>query len=286
MKTFLFIFLQYIAPQHLISRIIGKIASSDIPWIKNVFISRFIDKYNVNMHEAKVSDWREYTSFNDFFHRELRDDARDIDETQESIVSPADGAFSQLGAIKNGRIFQAKGQTFSAAELLGGDESLASEFADGEFATIYLSPKDYHRVHMPITGTLRSMTHIPGALFSVNPVTADNVPRLFARNERVSAIFDTEIGPVAVVLVGAMIVASIDTVWAGQIAPTGKEISTTTYNAKPIKIQRGEEMGRFKLGSTVVLLFPKSTIEWKENIEPSNAVFMGNKIASIVKSIT
>lgn len=278
MKTFLFITFQYLIPQHFLSRIVGRIAASEIPWVKNLFIRQFIKKYQVNLSEAKITDEKEYTSFNDFFHRELKADAREINNTHNGIVSPADGAFSQLGAIENGRIFQAKGQSYSALELLAGNSDLEKDIAGGQFATIYLSPKDYHRVHMPVTGTLVSMTHVPGALFSVNPTTADNVPRLFSRNERVIAQFSTDNGPMIMVLVGAMIVASIDTVWAGQISPTGKKVSYTKYGASPLTLEKGAEMGRFKLGSTVILLFPKDSMEWGDNISAGSQVEMGNSI--------
>ena len=231
------------------------------------------------MNEAKRESAEEYSCFNDFFCRSLKDSARTIAAGPTEIASPADGAFSQLGKIEKGRIFQAKGQNFSTLELLGGDEKLAEQFDEGSFATIYLSPKDYHRVHMPIDGTLRNMTHIPGQLFSVNGVTAENVPRLFARNERVSCIFDTEVGPVAMVLVGAMIVASIDTVWHGQVAPVGKNVTSINYLDQPtIHLKKGDEMGRFKLGSTVVLLFPKDTINWKESIDAGTPIMMGENI--------
>ena len=208
----LFVFSQYLAPQHLISRGAGKVAECEIPRFKNALIEWFIKRYGVNMSEAERQNPEDFKHFNDFFTRALKADARSIDDAKDAIVSPVDGVISQLGAIKQGQIFQAKGQSFSLVELLGGDIDRAQPFMGGDFATIYLSPKDYHRIHMPITGTLKEMVYIPGKLFSVNPVTAENVSRLFARNERVAAIFDTELGPMAMVLVGAMIVASIETV--------------------------------------------------------------------------
>lgn len=278
MKKTLFIFLQYLIPQHIISRFAGSIASSENPWIKNFIIKRFIDHYSVNMNEAKLSNEEDFLSFNDFFCRELQDNARPISKNPKGICSPADGLISQLGTIKNDRIFQAKGQSFNTTELLGGNHKLSAQFNDGEFATIYLSPKDYHRVHMPITGRLTSMVHIPGDLFSVNPTTAENVPRLFARNERLACIFETETGPVAVILVGAMIVASIETIWSGQVAPAGKKVSTTQYG-QTVTIEKGKEMGRFKLGSTVVLLFPKDTLRWSETLAAGTAIKMGQEIA-------
>lgn len=263
MNPKLFIGLQYLVPQHALSRAAGWLASSETPFIKNTFIKWFAKRYNVDMSFAQQENPLEYKSFNDFFTRALKPDARPIDPTPGGIVWPADGAISQLGQIVNGRIFQAKGQDYSAAELLGGDEQLAAEFADGEFATVYLSPRDYHRVHMPYGGKLRCMVSVPGDLFSVNTVTAENVPRLFSRNERVVAIFDTDIGPMAVVLVGAMIVAGIETVWDGVVAPfASREIATSHYPYQNIQLEKGAEMGRFKLGSTAVVLFAKDKVRW------------------------
>lgn len=282
MKDKLFIALQYIIPQHLLSRMAGWLGETSISCIKNPFTNWFVQQYGVNMSEAIIEDPTAYKSFNDFFTRALKDNARPIDSQSNSIVSPADGAISQLGDIKNGRIFQAKGQDFSLTELLGGDLDIAKPFMGGKFATVYLSPKDYHRVHMPMNGKLKSMIHVPGDLFSVNTTTAENVPRLFARNERTVCIFDTEIGPMAVVLVGAMIVASIETVWAGQTTPLKREIKTTHYpqNDK-IKLQKGEEMGRFKLGSTAVVLFAKDAMSWDEDYQAGSATVMGKKFGAI-----
>lgn len=284
MKDKLFIALQYIIPQHLLSRMAGWLGETSISWIKNPFTNWFVQQYGVNMSEAAIEDPTAYESFNAFFTRALKEDARPIDGESNSIVSPADGAISQLGDIKNGRIFQAKGQDFSLTELLGGDIDIAKPFMGGKFATVYLSPKDYHRVHMPLSGKLKSMIHVPGDLFSVNTTTAENVPRLFARNERTVCIFDTDIGPMAVVLVGAMIVASIETVWAGQTTPLKREIKTTHYpqNDK-IELQKGEEMGRFKLGSTAVVLFAKDAMHWDEDYLAGSETVMGKKFGSYEK---
>ncbi len=277
--TQLFILFQYIVPQHLLSRLVGKLAECKTPWIKNPLIKAFIKRYNVNMAEAQQSEAEYYDNFNAFFTRPLKDGAREICDT--GIASPADGAISQLGDIENGRIFQAKGQSYTATELLGGDEQLANEFAGGKFATIYLSPKDYHRVHMPIDGKLRQGIYVPGDLFSVNNATADNVPRLFSRNERYVAIFDTEKGPMAMVLVGAMIVAGIETVWEGQVAPIKRQIRRVNYPSQieSFNLAKGQEMGRFKLGSTVVLLFGKDAIQWDDALKHSSPLIMGEKIA-------
>lgn len=232
------------------------------------------------MSEAKEENYEKFPTFNDFFVRELKEDARPIDSSENSLACPADGAVSQIGKIEAGSIFQAKGHSFTAEELLGGDNALAEKFSNGNFTTIYLSPKDYHRLHMPLDGKLVSMTHVPGKLFSVNPATTAHVPRLFARNERVVCVFDTEIGEVALVLVGAMIVASIETTWAGLVAPAGKQVSTVNYENPDIRIAKGEEFARFKLGSTIIMLFPEGKTEWEKKLESNSAVRMGQAIAT------
>lgn len=276
MKEKLFITLQYILPQHALSRVVGWIASSTSSTIKNTFIRWFVKRYQVDMSQALEQDPLAYTSFNDFFTRALKPDARPIDTHPQSIVCPADGAISQLGTIQNGRVFQAKGQDYTLLELIGGDEALAQEFNDGHFATVYLSPRDYHRVHMPYGGKLRSMVSVPGQLFSVNTSTANNVPRLFARNERAVAIFDTDLGPMAVILVGAMIVAGIETVWDGQIAPfASREILTSNYPYQNLELAKGAEMGRFKLGSTAIILFAKDKVEWSKKYTAGTPTTMG-----------
>lgn len=276
----LFIIFQYLVPQHLLSRVVGWLAASQISWIKNPFINFFIKKFNINMAEAQRKTATEFSCFNDFFTRELEAGIRPIDSQDNSLVSPADGAISQLGDIVDGRIFQAKGQSYTLHELLGGKAELTEEFMGGKFNTIYLSPKDYHRVHMPATGTLREMIYIPGDLFSVNQTTAENVPRLFSRNERLVAIFDTEHGPMAMILVGAMIVAAIETVWAGLITPPKRQQKSVHYlNPQPITLQKGAEMGRFLLGSTVVLCFPKDSINWNTELTAESPVKMGESIA-------
>jgi len=283
MKT-LFIYFQYIVPQHALSRFAGLIANCEWPWLKNTIIKAFIKHYDVNMIEAVDPIPESYGSFNQFFTRALKDDARPVAAGENKIVCPADGAVSQLGAIKNGRIFQAKGQDYSLLELLGGDQETASSFANGQFTTIYLSPKDYHRVHMPLTGKLISMTYVPGDLFSVNTSTAENVPRLFSRNERAVCIFDTNAGPMAIVLVGAMIVAGIETVWDGQIAPLKRGIKVSHYNKEPrtIVIEKGGEMGRFKLGSTAIVLFGPKVMEWNENLSAGSPTQMGSLLGEAI----
>lgn len=222
-----------------------------------------------------------FRSFNDFFTRTLKPGMRPLANAATDVLSPADGAVSQLGQIENGRIFQAKGQNYTAAELLGGDTDLAKRFEGGSFITIYLSPSDYHRVHMPVGGALRQTAYIPGDLFSVNTVTAQNVPRLFSRNERLSCVFDTTAGTMASVMVGAMIVASIKTAWGGLIQPHGKRVIRTDLAASDTAIadlSAGDEMGQFLLGSTVILLFEPGRVEWSPALEALSVVRMGQSL--------
>tara|TARA_Y100001934_G_scaffold246681_1_gene305931 strand:- start:862 stop:1701 length:840 start_codon:yes stop_codon:yes gene_type:complete len=272
-----FIILQYLLPQHLLSRLVGKLAECRLPWLKNLLIRRFITQYKVDMSEAVESAPEAYANFNAFFTRALKDGARPIADAP--VVCPADGAISQLGEINRGRIFQAKGQDYSLQTLLGDDKALTAEFDGGSFATIYLSPRDYHRVHMPVDGTLRSMTYVPGKLFSVNTTTAENVRSLFARNERAICVFDTEFGPMAMILVGAMIVAGIETVWDGQVAPPPRQLTTRSYPQEAPTLKKGEEMGRFKLGSTVILLFGKDKIDWLDKFEALTPTRLGEALA-------
>lgn len=275
---------QYLIPQHGLSLLMGKVAESRNKTLKNAFTNWFVKKYGIDMSLAKEEDPEAYATFNDFFTRELKDKVRPIVENEQVLANPADGKVSQLGDIENGFIFQAKDHLFSAKTLLGGDAKLAEPFKNGQFATIYLSPKDYHRVHMPIDGTLTQMIHIPGNLFSVNPLTARNVPNLFARNERVVAMFDTAIGPVAMVLVGATIVGSIETVWHGTVTPPSRDkLKVWRYpvEEESVTLKKGDEMGRFKLGSTVVMLFPKDRIEWEKGMKPYAPTEMGSALASI-----
>lgn len=265
---------QYAAPQHLISRLAGVLADSPAPAIKRPFINAFARRYCVDMSEAANPSLDAYASFNDFFTRALRDGARPICE--QGVASPADGAISQLGVVDGERIFQAKGHHYTLTQLLGGDSERAAPFINGHFATVYLSPRDYHRVHMPYGGRLREMIYVPGQLFSVNTLTARNVPRLFARNERVVALFDTDLGPMALVLVGAMVVASIETVWAGRVAPLRRKVIRTGYcTQQAIDLARGEEMGRFLLGSTAIVLFGEGAIRWRDDLGEGSLVRMG-----------
>jgi phosphatidylserine decarboxylase len=281
----LFILFQYLIPQHLLSRLVGKIAQCRVGWIKNLFISQFARHFEVDMSEAQPADARQYPNFNSFFTRSLRAGVRPLCSNSH-IACPADGSISQIGRLRGGRIVQAKGQSYSSIELLGGEPALAAQFDNGSFATIYLSPKDYHRVHMPCDGRLQQTVYIPGDLFSVNQTTAAGVPRLFARNERLVSVFATELGPMASVMVGAMIVAGIETVWAGQQVPVPRQIKTTRFDqpVEPVTLHRGQEMGRFMLGSTVILLFAPDTIDWLDGLGPGSEVRMGQAIASILSS--
>lgn len=282
----LFIIVQYLLPQHLLSRLAGWLAECRTPWLKNLLIDAFIRRYKVDMSQAEQPDARCYENFNAFFTRPLKPDARPLDPDPGSILCPADGAISEIGRIEAGRILQAKGQHYSLTELVG-DTQLAEAFQGGSFATIYLSPRDYHRVHMPIAGTLTDMLYVPGKLFSVNQTTADNVPALFARNERAVCLFETEAGPMAVILVGAMIVAGIETVWDGQVAPPPRRLTHRRYNQpqQPIQLARGEEMGRFKLGSTVVLLFGPGRAEWTQGLVNCSPVQLGQRLGSLIQPV-
>ncbi len=232
------------------------------------------------MAEAADPVPENYACFNDFFTRALKPDARKFPEHENEIACPADGAISQIGNIEQGQIFQAKGHDFSTRELLGGSQEMADLFEDGKFATIYLSPKDYHRVHMPLTGELRQMIYVPGRLFSVSPLTANQIPRLFARNERMVALFETEQGPMAMVMVGAMIVASIETTWAGLVTPPKRKLQQFNYG-HPVKLGKSEEMGQFKLGSTVILLFGKDMISWDKALQAEEVVRLGQQIGQL-----
>lgn len=247
------------------SRCIGAIAASRWSWVRRPFIHGFIRIYDVDMDEAENPDPDSYACFNDFFTRALRDGARESVQQKHGIACPADGAISQIGEIRDTRVYQAKGHSYSLEALLGGDAGRAAQFRNGVFATIYLSPRDYHRVHMPYSGELREMIYVPGKLFSVNDTTVRGVPELFARNERMVAIFDTDAGPMAVILVGAMIVAGIETVWAGRIAPAGGAVQTVRYGkeAPRVRLERGDELGRFFLGSTAIVLFGHQRAEWQ-----------------------
>jgi phosphatidylserine decarboxylase len=278
--------LQYVMPKHAISRLVGKLAAAKLGWLTTKLITLFIKAYDINMNEAKYKKASDFATFNDFFTRELEDGARPINTDVNALCYPVDGKISQQGDIIDGQLIQAKGFTYNLVTLLGGDTNTATPFQQGKFSCIYLAPKDYHRIHMPIDATLREMIYVPGDLFSVNPLTANNVPNLFARNERVVTIFDTEHGPMAMVLVGATIVASIETVWAGTITPpAGKDIFRWQYpktGAAAICLKKGEEMGRFKLGSTVITTFAPNMIEFSPQAVNGAVTRLGEHYADLV----
>lgn len=277
--------MQYAMPKHAISRLVGKLAAAKMGWLTTKLIEVFIKAYDINMSEAKLKNASDFATFNDFFTRELAQGARTIDQDASTLCYPVDGAISQQGDIVEGKLIQAKGFDYSLTSLLGGDASASAPFQQGKFSCIYLAPKDYHRIHMPMAATLREMIYVPGELFSVNPLTANNVPDLFARNERVVTIFDTDHGALAMVLVGATIVASIETTWAGTITPpAGKDIFRWQYPATgvdAIRFNKGDEMGRFKLGSTVVSTFAPNMIEFAPDSEPETVTRLGEHYASL-----
>nr|WP_310649668.1 MULTISPECIES: archaetidylserine decarboxylase [unclassified Colwellia] len=280
--------LQYLMPKHLISRLAGKFAAAECGRVTTKAIEAFIKNYDINMSEAKLKNAEDFKTFNDFFTRELENGARPIDKDETTLCYPVDGAISQQGDIEDGRLIQAKGFDYSLETLLGGSYNTAKPFQGGKFSCIYLAPKDYHRIHMPLAATLREMIFVPGDLFSVNPLTANNVPNLFSRNERVVAIFDTKAGPMAMVLVGATIVASIETTWAGTItSPKKKGIFRENYPADgddAITFEKGDEMGRFKLGSTVVSTFAPNMIEFSGDARAGTVTRLGEHYANIVNA--
>lgn len=256
----LFAALQRLLPHHLLSRLVGRLAASQNPSVRDFLIAQAMKRFRIELLEAGRENPGDYASFNDFFTRELKADARPIDDDINSVVFPADGAISQLGAIDGDRLFQAKGHDFSLSQLLAASPADCHDFMHGSFATIYLSPSDYHRVHMPVDGTLLSVEYIPGKLFSVNDTTTRHIPGLFARNERLVCLFDTPVGKMAYIMVGAMLVAGIDTVWHGPIAPGIRQ--RLPVPAIP-QLAKGDEVGRFRFGSTVIVLFEPGAVQWE-----------------------
>lgn len=273
--------MQYCLPKQAITIVAGKFASAKAGRLTTAVIRWFIGRYGVNMAEAAEPNISNYPSFNDFFTRALRKDARPV--SKADFICPVDGAISQFGDIRHGQIFQAKGHEYSATALLAGDALLAAKFEHGSFAALYLSPRDYHRIHMPCAGRLKSMHYVPGDLFSVNPTTAQGVPGLFARNERVVCEFESAtIGSFILVLVGATIVGSMATVWHGVVnPPRSKSVRSWRYDDQTIVLQQGEEMGRFLLGSTVVMLFPADTLSFNPDWSAGKAVRLGEVMANM-----
>ena len=271
---------QYLFPKQALTSFAGWVSSHERGWVTTEIIRRFVAKYQVNMEEAANPDIASYRSFNDFFTRALKPGARPVADAD--LVCPVDGAISQFGRIREGQIFQAKGHDYSTTAVVGGDAELAAQYRNGSFATLYLSPRDYHRIHMPCAGRLLRMIYVPGELFSVNPTTARGVPGLFARNERVVCVFESAHGPFVLILVGATIVGSMATVWHGVVnPPRGKVVQSFDYSAQQpaIALDKGEEMGRFLLGSTVVMLFPDGQLDFNASWQPGRAIRLGEAMA-------
>lgn len=276
----LFVLSQYVLPKQALTALAGKAASAKGGALTTAVIRWFVKRYSVNMAEAANPDIAVYPTFNEFFTRPLKVGVRPI--ANAGLVCPVDGAISQFGRIERDQIFQAKGHSYSTTALVGGDSTLAKQFENGHFATIYLSPRDYHRIHMPCDGRLLRMIYVPGDLFSVNPATARGVPGLFARNERVVCVFEGPNGPFVLTLVGATIVGSMGTVWHGVVnPPRSREVREWRYDDQQIVLRKGEEMGRFLLGSTVVLLFPQGPLAFNPGWQPAGAVRLGEEMARI-----
>ncbi len=279
-----FIALQHRLPHHLLSRIVHYAARCPYgPW-KNFLIRRFLQAFAVNLAEAAEPDTFAYPHFNAFFTRALRPDARRIDPDARAVVSPVDGTVSQAGRIEDRELFQAKGHHFSLDALLAGDRLLVEAFRDGEFATIYLAPYNYHRIHMPLSGSLTATIHVPGRLFSVNAAMTAQVPELFARNERIICTFDTLCGRLAVILVGALFVGSMSTAWAGEITPVARQRPTLLpAPAAPVRLERGAEMGRFNMGSTVIVLLERGRVRWLDSLLAGAVVKTGQRIGECTR---
>ncbi len=276
---------QYLAPHHLLTAWMKRLTRVQSSWYKNRQIQWFVRRYQVDMSIAAEPDPLAYPDFNTFFTRPLKAGTRPVVDGADAVACPADGMVSQIGDVHNGRLLQAKGHHFDLLTLLGGGEERARPFQGGRFVTIYLSPRDYHRVHMPLTGRLRETVYIPGRLFSVSPRTTRAIPRLFARNERLVALFDTAIGPMAVILVGAMFVAGIETVWSG-LYPHDKHVIERQFTDSPtqaaINLERGQEMGRFNMGSTVIVLFPPDRVELAAALAQNAPVKMGELLGTVL----
>lgn len=283
---YLFSALQYLLPQRLSAHLVYTLSRMETSWIKNAFIRAYIAFFNVDMDEAAHTDPHAYPTFNHFFTRPLRPGARPIAPGERVACCPVDGAVSQIRMIQADTLFQAKSRYFSLTELLGGDSVKAADFHDGSYVTLYLAPRDYHRVHMPMAGRLEQMVHVPGQLFSVSPPTTRVLLNLFTRNERIISVFDTAVGPMALVLVGAFNVGSIETVWAGAITPPrGRQIRRWNYPAnaaeEPILLAKGAEMGRFNMGSAVIVLFAKNAVVWEPTLGPETRVQMGQRLGTL-----
>ena len=264
---------QYLLPQHALTGLVYRLTRIELRWFKNLLINIFIMLFKVNMQEAEKPFADHYASFNDFFTRQLKDEARQSSIDSDKVNSPVDGTISQLGNIDELQIFQAKGKNYSVEQLLAGDKDLCQQFRHGLFATLYLSPRDYHRIHMPVSGKLQQTIYVPGKLFAVNNAAVSTVDGLFARNERFISIFDTPHGTMALVMVGALFVGSMETVWAGQVTPASERVlENKSYVEEDISLEQGEEMGRFNMGSTVILLFEQERFKWLQQLQAGNAI--------------
>lgn len=280
-SKFVFLSLQYILPKQFISRQVGKLASTNLGWFTRFAINRFASANHIDLSVLNNPDLSQYKTFNDFFARSLREGCRPIVEGENEIASPVDGTVSQLGPILQGRLIQAKGIDYSLKSLLGGSEELAETFRDGSFITQYLSPRDYHRIHMPYTGRLLKTIFIPGTLYSVNPLTASHIEDLYTKNERLVCIFETDLGKMAVIFVGATIVGSIATSWSGIVTPSKiREVTETSYESQNLCYTKGAEIGKFLFGSTVISCFEKNRTEFAQNIAPQTKTIMGQLLGT------
>lgn len=279
MRARMAVFLQCIAPQQTITLLAGRLANVRASWFKNLFIAWFIKKYRVNMKEAAIEDYTAYPTFNDFFIRKLKDGLRPIAREANGIVSPADGAIAQIGNIAQNQMLQAKGHHFDLESLLGGDSELTKSFYDGAFTTLYLAPHNYHRVHMPFDGKLVQTIYVPGTLFSVNQTTAKHIPHLYSRNERLICVFESEAGRFALIFVGAMIVGSIHTIWMNTPV-RGNDMASEKFST-PIALTKGAEVGYFKLGSTIILLFEKNRVQWLSDLRADRTTQVGELLGHL-----
>jgi phosphatidylserine decarboxylase len=273
--------LQKISPNHCLSQCAGRFAHSRRPGFKNWAIRRFIRHFSVDLTESLITDIHQFSSFNDFFIRRLKPEARLLPQETSAIACPADGVISEFGRIQAGQLLQAKNKYYSLQALLADDSVLAQSFLDGDFCTIYLAPKDYHRVHLPYDGELRQMIYVPGRLFSVNPASVSHVSQLFAHNERVICVFHTVFGPMAVIFVGATLVGSVVTPWHGQVMPVSvRKTQSYSYSNAAMVFRRGDEIGYFQWGSTVIMLFPADSVQWRDALQAGSSVRMGENLAS------
>ena len=273
--------IQYLVPQRLLSKFVGTIAKCHIEWLKTLLIKLFIKKYDVDLTMAKKTTIEQYKSFNDFFIRELVEGARPVDKNNCHVISPVDALVSQIGQLDRSTLIQAKGMNYDLNSLLAGDTELVYQFTSGSYVTLYLSPKDYHRVHMPMTGLLKKTIFVPGKLFSVNPTTAASIPNLFSKNERLIAVFESDQGDsFAVIMVGAMLVSGINSVWAGKYL--SQSVQQKGFSEKRVRLLKGEELGYFNFGSTVIMLFQPNKLCWTEKIKSDSAVLMGQGIGELI----